>query len=96
MEKIGKFTVGLLLYLVRLILSAFVLSQLWNWYLAFLGLPRINLWIAMGLSLTIRMIVGFKDGKKFEKYSDYIIATISSLLVILSFWGIGALITLFI
>lgn len=97
MEKLGKFTLGLIVFLASLLLEAFVLSQLWNWFITLLGLPIINLWLAIGLSLTIKMFVGFKDTqKKYEEYSDYIILFMSTAFLSLFAWGLGALITLFI
>jgi hypothetical protein len=97
MEKLGKFTLGLITFLASLFLEAFVLSQLWNWFITPFGLPIINLWLAIGLSLTIKMFVGFKDSqKKYEKYSEYIIHFMGTAFLSLFVWGFGALITLFI
>ena len=97
----GKFfgVVGaVVVWLIMIVLTAFVqgvvLMNLWNWFIAPLGVAQINYWLAVGISMTMRVFINSGSSSKEDDnvWSNFFGSIIGYLII----WGIGAIIVLFI
>ena len=93
MEKFGKFSLGTILFALAMFLQSLVQMYMWNWFIVPLGLPTISFWLAMGISLTISV---FHNSQSKKKSEGIIKGLVISCFVSLAFWGVGALVHLFI
>lgn len=93
MEKFGKFSLGAILFALAIFVQSIVQMFMWNWFIVPIGLPTISFWLAMGISLTIS---AFHGSQSKAKSDDLIKGFATSCFVNLAFWGIGALVHLFI
>jgi hypothetical protein len=93
MDKLGTAVIAIICAILATILSGFVLTQLWAWFIVPLGVPAIGIAHGIGLSLvasmlTLRTNATTVDHKWYETMG---ISIACSLL----FWGMGALVALF-
>jgi hypothetical protein len=93
MEKFGKFSLGTILFALAIFVQSVVQMFMWNWFIVPLGLPAISFWLTMGISLTIS---AFHSSQSKVKSEDLIKGFTTSCFVYLAFWGVGALVHLFI
>lgn len=93
MEKFGKFSLGTILSALAIFVQSIVQMFMWNWFIVPLGFTTISFWLAMGISLTIS---AFHSSQPKLKSEDLIKGFITSCFVFLVFWGVGALVHLFI
>ena len=77
------------------VFRAYVLTQLWAWFIVPLGLEQIGLWHAWGLAMIIGMFtVKASDYKSDEKkdMTEKIGLFISPVITTLVVWGIGSIV----
>ena len=100
MNKFFSVVGAIVTCLVMLVLTAFVqgvvLMNLWNWFIAPLGVMKIGYWMAFGIALTLRIFVkpnsSSKDDDDTNIWGDFFGNIIGYLIL----WGVGAIIVLFI
>lgn len=93
-KQIALITFSLFSLVALGVFKAFILLTLYNWFLAPLGLPSLNLFIIMGIQLISRLFMTPKKEDKidsFEKLFKYVLKRIIFLGMAL---GFGYLITL--
>jgi len=82
-----------------IILRAFIICQIWGWYIApFFGLPMLTLIYAFGLSCFISLFTTKTTGMKADKMADEHISakekfniSLTSFLLIFIIWGMAAI-----
>lgn len=69
---IGALTVAAIGTPLLIILSGFVLKQLWGWFVVpTFGLPELSIPIALGLSLTVTMLTGAPENKPKDEQEEW-------------------------
>lgn len=89
---------SLVLTAATMFLAAFVVTQLWGWFISPLGVATINLWWAFGICLTVRVVAGIRQPKdpddEKKTVSDIFTGQIAEIIGVLLVWGAGALVAL--
>ena len=100
MNKFFSIVGAIVIWLVMLVLTAFVqgvvLMNLWNWFVAPLGVMQIGYWMAFGLALTIRVFINTNSRNSDDQESGVWSNFFGTIIGYLIIWGVGALIVLFI
>ena len=100
MNKFFSVVGAIVTWLVMLVLTAFVqgvvLMNLWNWFMVPLGVMKVNLAMAFGLSLTISMFIDVKSNSNSDDKSSALCDFFGTIIGYLIIWGIGAIVVLFI
>lgn len=98
MSKFFSVVGAVVVWLIMIVLTAFVqgvvLMNLWNWFVSPLGVAQINYWLAVGISMTMRVFINAGSSSKEDDsaWSNFFGSIIGYLII----WGIGAIIVLFI
>ena len=95
MKLFGTIVAGVLMYLLSIFVSGVVLMFMWNWFIVPLGVIKIGIWLAVGISMTIRFFIGL-DLSRDKNNSGFFTSCITNILACLLTWGIAAIIQLFI
>ena len=95
MKVFGTIVAGVLAFLLNTFVFGVVLMFMWNWFIVPLGVTKIGIWLALGISITIKFFTGFENTKEKDN-SGFFMSLLSSILSSLLIWGIGAIIQLLI
>ena len=93
---LGAIVAGLFMAVLTAFVQGFVLMNLWNWFIAPLGVMKIGLARAFGLALTIRVFINTNSNESEDKDSNVWVNFFATIIGYLILWGVGALIVLFI
>jgi hypothetical protein len=93
MSKLLKILGVLILGISLIIFNGFVITQLWNWFIVPLGVISISIAHAIGLSLIIGMLT-LRINAEYKEMKPWEYMTISCI-AYLMFWGMGAIVHLF-
>lgn len=97
METFGKIIFGMLLFLIMAVFIAFVICQLWGWFVVpVFGLPMLTKVQAYGL-LILANLVRYRDNSSKDDdsgYGDILKSYIRKLVFMLLYWGTGYIVSL--
>lgn len=97
MEMVGKILLGAVMLFVAVLVSAYVLSNLWLLFIVPLGLPAISVAHAYGINLLISLfrLNAFKRNEKQLTFEDFAAAVFLSIFISLMALGMGNFAALF-
>lgn len=89
----------LLMQIPMVMLRGFVLSKLWLWFLVPLGVPAIGVALAIGIIVLVNLLTSdpnaAKDDDDKEPGAQIVGRMVTSVMMSLMAWGIGAIVASF-
>ena len=93
---IGAVICSALVLLLTVFVQGVVLMNLWNWFIAPLGVTKIGYWMAFGISLTLKVFIEKSSKDDDDEDEGLFVSFFGTIIGYLVIWGIGAIIALFI
>jgi len=96
MKNLGKVCVVVIGMTASMVSEGIVFSTMWNWFIFPLGVPAITFWPAVGIAMTIGLIMPYPKTDKDMQLSDALKETVSKCVLKFTVLAIGAMVHSFV